>query len=117
MFCPECGKNIENRTVCPYCGHGALPEYAFSAYSEKPSPPDIPPRGGTSRLIAGILQIFTGAFGIGRFYMKSYKIGILQLVLSFVTFGIGGFLWGIFDGISILSGKTVLDGKGNIMDI
>ncbi|MFV2021473.1 TM2 domain-containing protein [Micromonospora sp. LOL_023] len=51
-----------------------------------------------------------GGFGVGRFYMGHTKIGVLQLVVSVVTCGIGG-LWGFIDGILILINGGV-DGEG-----
>lgn len=82
-------------------------------------PETVPSRipGKTSRFTAGVLQIFAGVLGLGRFYMKSYKTAVCQLVFSLCTLGIGGFVWGFFDGFAILSGKILLDGNGRVMDI
>ncbi|WP_306215098.1 TM2 domain-containing protein [Actinoplanes sp. RD1] len=63
-----------------------------------------------SKLVAGILGIFLGSFGVGRFYMGDTKTGVLQLVVSLVTCGAGG-LWGFIDGILILVNGGV-DGQG-----
>jgi TM2 domain-containing membrane protein YozV len=54
-----------------------------------------------SKVVAGILGILLGTFGVGRFYTGHTKIGVLQLVVGVCTFGIGG-LWGVIDGILIL---------------
>lgn len=111
MFCERCGKNIDKKTFCPYCGFGKAEEN-FYLITEKNW--DLIPRkedAKTSRFVAGVLQVFLGSFGIGRFYMKSYKIGILQILVSVVTLGFGGFLWGVIDGCRILSGKVKIDAK------
>lgn len=63
-----------------------------------------------SKLVAGLLGIFLGGFGVGRFYMGHTKTGVLQLVVSLVTCGIGG-IWGFIDGIMILINGGV-DGEG-----
>lgn len=63
-----------------------------------------------SKIVAGILGILLGGFGVGRFYMGHTKIGVLQLVVSLVTCGIGG-IWGFVDGILILINGGV-DGQG-----
>ena len=97
MFCEKCGKNIEEENFCSYC---------LSNESEENGEKDVE---GPSPFIAGVLQIFLGSLGIGRFYMKSYKIAIFQILLSAITFGIGGFLWGVIDGCLILSGKTAIE--------
>ncbi len=54
-----------------------------------------------SKVVAGILGILLGSFGAGRFYIGDVKTGVLQLVVSIVTCGLGG-LWGVIDGILIL---------------
>lgn len=56
-----------------------------------------------SIISAGIMQLFAGCFGLGRFYLGDTKIGILQIIVSLATFGIGGVVWGFIDGIKMLS--------------
>ena len=56
-----------------------------------------------SIISAGIMQLFAGCFGLGRFYLGDKKIGILQIIVSLITFGVGGVIWGFIDGIKILS--------------
>ncbi|MFI0796582.1 TM2 domain-containing protein [Micromonospora rubida] len=63
-----------------------------------------------SKLVAGLLGIFLGTFGAGRFYMGDTKTGVIQLVVSLVTCGAGG-IWGLIDGILILVNGGV-DGQG-----
>lgn len=54
-----------------------------------------------SRIVAGLLGIFLGGLGIHRFYLGYTNIGIIQIIVSLVTFGIGSW-WGIIEGILIL---------------
>jgi TM2 domain-containing membrane protein YozV len=54
-----------------------------------------------SKVVAGVLGILLGGFGVGRVYMGDTKTGVLQLVVTFVTCGFGS-LWGLIDGILIL---------------
>lgn len=66
-----------------------------------------------SRLTAGLLGIFLGAFGVHRFYLGYTSIGVLQILVTIATFGIGG-LWGVIEGILILGGsgiKTDAEGR------
>jgi len=126
MFCNNCGKNINTRNDCPFCGYGRPAEYTFICTSKKRDFAQKIPTDAPSRLIAGILQFFAGFIGLGRFYMHSYKIAALQLAVTAVTFVLNlyvsnifllcGFLWGIIDGILILSGKVEFDGKNNVMN-
>lgn len=55
-----------------------------------------------SKLAAGLMQIFIGTLGIGRFYMGNTGIGLAQL---FTCGGLG--IWSLIDGIVILSGDPV----------
>ncbi|MFI6824176.1 TM2 domain-containing protein [Micromonospora sp. NPDC050187] len=76
-------------------------------------PPPYQYPGGVSdksKVVAGVLQIVLGGFGVGRFYMGDTKTGVLQLVVTLVTCGIGS-LWGFVDGILILMNGGV-DGQG-----
>ena len=63
-----------------------------------------------SKVVAGVLQIVLGTFGVGRFYMGDTKTGVIQLIVSLVTCGIGA-IWGLVDGILILVNGGV-DGQG-----
>lgn len=111
MFCEICGKNIDKKTVCPYCGHGGNEEKFYVACEKNWEFEKLDENTSKSRFVAGVLGIFLGCLGIGRFYIKSYKIGILQILVSVVTLGFGGFLWGVIDGCRILSGKVKIDAK------
>lgn len=64
-----------------------------------------------SRVVAGILGLFLGFFGAGRFYLGYTGLGIAQLIVSLCTFGIGS-LWGTIDGIVILCGNVKTDARG-----
>lgn len=68
-----------------------------------------------SRSVAALLQIFLGAFGVGRFYMGYIGIGIAQIMVTLVTCGIGGLIWGFVDGVLILSGTPARDANGNML--
>jgi TM2 domain-containing membrane protein YozV len=71
------------------------------------------PYSDKSKIVAGILQILL-PFGIGRFYIGDTKIGVLQLVVTLVTCGIGS-LWSIIDGIIILVQDDSKDARGYIL--
>jgi TM2 domain-containing membrane protein YozV len=67
-----------------------------------------------SKVVAGVLGILVGWLGIHRFYLGYTQIGIIQIVVSVVTCGIGG-IWGFVEGILILVGhesfRTDADGR------
>jgi TM2 domain-containing membrane protein YozV len=64
-----------------------------------------------SKIAAGLLGIFLGWLGIHRFYLGYVGIGIAQIAVTVVTFGIGG-LWGFIEGILILTGSINKDANG-----
>ncbi|MGO4382722.1 NINE protein [Specibacter sp. RAF43] len=73
---------------------------------QQPYPPGYGYQPGVeqkSKIVAGILGILLGYLGIHRFYLGYTKIGIIQIVVTFLTFGLGG-LWGFIEGIMILVG-------------
>ncbi|MEN6602645.1 MAG: TM2 domain-containing protein [Bryobacteraceae bacterium] len=69
-------------------------------------------------MVAALLGIFVGAFGVHRFYLGYNPIGIAQLVLGvlgIVTCGITTLvsaIWGLVEGIMILTGKINKDAAG-----
>ena len=83
-----------------------------------PPPPGylpVPPPGyapgyadplAKSRQTAGLLGIFLGGVGVHRFYLGYTSIGVLQILVTIATCGLGGF-WGITEGVLILSGKGI----------
>ncbi|MFC0779571.1 TM2 domain-containing protein [Flavobacterium sp. HJSW_4] len=54
------------------------------------------------KVIAGILGILLGSFGAHKFYLGYQKEGIIQLVVSIVTCGLGGIV-GFVEGIIYLT--------------
>ncbi|MBS1717760.1 MAG: DUF4339 domain-containing protein [Armatimonadetes bacterium] len=59
-------------------------------------------------VLGGVLQLIPG---VGRIYLGYAAIGVLQIVVFFMTCGIG-WLWSFIDGIVILSGGVKYDGFG-----
>lgn len=113
MFCKECGRNISNHRICPYCHtlQGSAASQDFIDFDTI----NIGAKSKRSKLIAGFLQIFLGSFGIGRFYLGYKKIAFLQIAASIFTFGIAGFVWGFVDGLMIINGREKYDGSGKIL--
>ncbi|WP_394837183.1 TM2 domain-containing protein [Pendulispora rubella] len=68
------------------------------------------PFSDKSKIIAGILQLLIGAFGVGRFYTGHTMIAIAQIAVTWLTCGVG-VIWPIVDGIMMLTGK-VTDAQG-----
>lgn len=83
-----------------------------------------------SKVVAGILAIILGQFGVHNFYLGNTKRAVIQLCVSLGGYILGtvlavfciGFLlylapaamgvWGIVEGIQILTGKVTTDANG-----
>ena len=68
------------------------------------------PLSDKSKLVAGLLQIFLGSFGVGRFYLGYPGMAVAQIAVTWLTCGIGG-IWPLIDGIMMLMDK-VPDSEG-----
>lgn len=68
------------------------------------------PYSDKQKMMAGLLQIFLGGFGAGRFYTGHYGLAIAQIAVTWITCGIG-VIWPIIDGVMMLTGK-VTDAQG-----
>ena len=55
-----------------------------------------------SRVLVGILGIFLGGFGVHRFLMGYTAIGVIQIVVTVLTCGLGAW-WGLIEGIMVLA--------------
>lgn len=106
-YCANCGAELlVNATACVRCGclaAGPAPGQAQSGAAQK------------SKLAAGLLGIFLGALGIHNFYLGYTGKAVAQLLISVCTCGIGAAVtgvWGLIEGILILTGSIAVDGKG-----
>lgn len=69
------------------------------------------PAGAEKKIAAGICGILLGALGIHKFILGYTKEGIIMLLVTILTFGLGGFvMWiiGLIEGIIYLT-KTDAD--------
>lgn len=105
-FCKNCGYEMnDNAYVCVKCGVKA----------DKPVGPSSIP-GSKSKLAAGLLGIFLGAFGVHNFYLGYNGKAVAQLLLTVLSCGIFSFvsgIWGLIEGILILTGNIDRDADGN----
>jgi len=116
--------------ICPEGGSEWLPARAaldFGVPPTSPPPPPPPAQTGTqagamsfdsrakSKVAAGVLGILVGALGIHNFYLGYTGKGIAQLLITLLTCGYGAcisWIWGLIEGILILTGLITVDGNG-----
>ena len=58
--------------------------------------------GGDKKIMAGILGILVGSLGVHKFVLGYTNEGIIQIVISVFTCGIGGII-GLIEGIIYLT--------------
>lgn len=110
-FCQNCGSQTPpNSAVCLNCGVATAGNYNMMP-------------GAKSKVCAGLLAIFLGAYGVHNFYLGYTTKAVIQLVGTIVSFflmliGIGFItlsaigIWALIEGIMILSGSINVDGNG-----
>lgn len=72
-------------------------------------PPEVV--GERSKMVAGLLGIFLGVWGVHNFYLGYTKKGVIQVLVSIFTCFLGG-VWGFVEGIMILLGSIDRDAEG-----
>ncbi|MEO5359503.1 MAG: TM2 domain-containing protein [Nitrospirota bacterium] len=102
MYCRNCGNHVSDSAhFCEKCGtqlSGEPQVTGSSGYTKE-------------KITAGLLGIFLGWLGVHRFYLGYTGIGVLQIFATLITAGVGG-LWGIVEGILILTGNINKDAQG-----
>ena len=109
-FCISCGAALaEGQTVCTVCGH--------------PVPVPIDPSKQKSRMLAGLLALLCGPYGVHNFYLGNIDKAVAQLILSLIgiftswlVIGIvplmAATIWAIVEGILLFTGKITADANG-----
>mgnify|MGYP002523676882 CR=1 FL=1 len=85
------------------------PNYQYQQYQQpymNYNPQQMNTEPTRDKLVAGLLAIFLGSLGIHKFYLGYTKSGIVMLLVSLLTFGIGAFVMeviGLIEGILYLT--------------
>lgn len=92
----------------PYTGN---PQYGLARDPSAPfgrHPVTGQPYSDKSKTVAGLLQLLGlfGIVGVGRIYAGYTGLGIAQLLVGFVTCGVGAVIWGLIDAVLILTDKV-----------
>jgi len=124
------GKIASSSMVCPEGGSSWAPIASVLAEDGVPPPvfPPIAPPPVTgfpaqaqphpdakSKIAAGLLGIFLGALGVHNFYLGNTGLGLAQLLISLLSCGWFApvcAIWGLIEGILILTGSIRTDARG-----
>jgi len=131
MNCPNCGGTVPpGANRCVKCGSYIEQPAAAPVAPQQPAQPAAAPTpmavptgpAEKSKIAAGLLGIFLGYLGIHRFYLGYIGIGVAQLVLFLFGITVGllmcgipayaAAIWGLVDGIMILTGAINRDAQG-----
>lgn len=114
-YCVKCGEKLEEDVkFCPKCG-----TFVGQEQSVNHSANNTVNSNSKSKIAAGLLGIFLGSLGIHNFYLGYNSKAIAQLILTMVGWifcGIGpvvAAIWGLIEGILILTGSINQDAAGN----
>ena len=116
-YCSNCGNKIEDgEKFCSRCGKNSQEaNNEFNNYSSSNTT-----NAPKSKLVAGLLGIFLGSLGIHNFYLGNNNRGLTQLLVSLIggifTCGLASIateIWGLIEGIQILTGTISTDADGN----
>lgn len=104
-YCSNCGKKVnENQDVCLNCGVNLKKDKKIDNVN------------GKSKITAGILGIFLGCFGVHNFYLGYNGKAIAQLLITLLSIFLLSWvsaIWGLIEGILILTGNIKKDASGN----
>lgn len=127
MFCKYCGKESENE-VCEECKVSHTDDTIkvettrvennsnTTSNSNNTNATNNTNSNQKSKIAAGLLGIFLGYFGVHNFYLGYTGKAIAQLLITILSCGMLSFvsgIWGLVEGILILTGSINTDADGN----
>lgn len=115
-FCTNCGQEL-NKDVrfCLNCGQEIKKEEKIINETNNNNKP-ISNNGQKSKIAAGLLGIFLGSLGVHNFYLGYNGKAVAQLLITLLSCGalsIVSSIWGLVEGILILTGSINVDAYGN----
>ncbi len=107
-YCSNCGSELKDGAdICLKCGK-IVNERVNNQNSNKDP-------NAKSKIVAGILGILLGCFGVHNFYLGYTSKAIAQLLISvlscFILSPVSA-IWGLIEGIMILTGNIDTDADG-----
>ena len=136
MFCKSCGKEIpEGQELCDECaakntenvvvegetvqnnsqGNTSSTNEAPAKEAKVVNDANTDPNA-KSKMAAGLLGILLGTFGVHNFYLGYTGKALAQLLITLLSCGslaVVSSIWGLIEGIMILTGSINTDANGN----
>ena len=104
-YCTKCGAtNDESAQYCHTCQAPLTPAGGYEPMQavNPGQMTDWKAMGADKKLVAGICGILLGGFGVHKFILGYTTEGIIQIVITFVTCGVGSVV-GLVEGIIYLT--------------
>ena len=116
VVCVKCGVPAgQGQNFCPNCGAQSVPGAAVCTQCGVALAQPVPVGVQKSKMAAGLLGIFLGSLGIHNFYLGYTGKAVAQLLISVLSCGIlalASQIWGLVEGIQILTGSIATDANG-----
>ena len=122
MFCKQCGKPIDDgQDLCEDCKKAESANTQGNTQTVNANvntgntTNNVNPQA-ESKLAAGLLGIFLGSLGVHNFYLGYIGKAVAQLLISVLScfmLSWASAIWGLIEGILILTGSISVDGNGN----
>ena len=117
-FCTNCGQELDNKaSFCYNCGTkvGGSSKEETTTHTTQNTNNNLS-YAPKSKIAAGLLGIFLGSFGVHNFYLGYNNKAVAQLLMTVLSCGIlsiASGIWGLVEGIQILTGSINVDADGN----
>ena len=115
MYCTNCGVILEDNAVfCTNCGHRVketgnggknFVNEVNTGYQKIMSAPK-------SKMVAGILAVVLGTWGIHDFYLGYTRKGVTHLLMYVFFLGWLSGIWALIEALYIFTGRTATDADG-----
>ena len=117
-YCANCGEELkEGASYCAKCGTKAggktTKKTVEGEVVKETTNTSAQPK---SKIAAGLLGIFLGCFRVHNFYLGYTGKAVAQLLITVLTCFVLSFvsgIWGLIEGILILTGSINTDAEGN----
>ena len=105
-YCTNCGAELnDTQDICLKCGVRVRKD---TGVNTDPN--------AKSKLAGGLLGIFLGSIGVHNFYLGYTGKAVAQLLITVLSCGFlspVSAIWGLVEGIQILTGSINTDANGN----